>query len=371
MKRKLTFHPKEYAIGQTEKFYTDMAAKGWHLEKRGAWLSKFVQGQPMDMKYRVEVFSEKDGISGEGLPEEQLAVYEDCGWEYVSKSGFINVFRAPADSDTEEFYLDPAQQADTLKLLRKNMFWHAIHIPVVLFVMILMNIMMGQNMPAQIYLAWISETVGVLGYIAIILAFGLDGILGAFHLNKLYHQMKKGIPLDHSPEKQGRLSTVIKYSILAIGVVAVVSVYLNRAYPMPAESDGAYVTLREIGIDAPRGNNYLGHESSVSHSTTPYAQYWDTYEVLEQDTVWMYQDVFMLKDKEKATKTAKALMNTSTFAQYEGNFNELEFAGLDKVYYNADLELVVINNNYVGYFSSIFTEESRTELLTHLAEKWK
>ena len=67
------------------------------------------------------------------LPEEQVAVYEDCGWEYVWGHGFIHIFRAPADSDTEEFYLDPAQQATTLKKLRKDIFFRARWIPFYLF----------------------------------------------------------------------------------------------------------------------------------------------------------------------------------------------------------------------------------------------
>ena len=49
----------------------------------------------------------------------------------------------------------------------------------------------------------------------------------------------------------------------------------------------------------------------------------------------------------------------------------MEFDGLEKVYYHEDLELIVINNGYVGYFRSIFTEESRNTLLEVLRNKWK
>ena len=41
MEKKYAFHPKDYEIGETEQFYTDMAAKGWRLTKRGAILSRF------------------------------------------------------------------------------------------------------------------------------------------------------------------------------------------------------------------------------------------------------------------------------------------------------------------------------------------
>ncbi|MBQ5326420.1 MAG: hypothetical protein J6K80_04355, partial [Oscillospiraceae bacterium] len=78
-----------------------------------------------------------------------------------------------------------------------------------------------------------------------------------------------------------------------------------------------------------------------------------------------------LKNEEKAIKTANALMNTSTFARSKSVFKKMYFEGLDTVYYNKDLELVVIKDNYVGYFRSIFTPESRDTLLTVLKEKWK
>ncbi|MBQ5327522.1 MAG: DUF2812 domain-containing protein [Oscillospiraceae bacterium] len=139
MKRKFTFHPKDYAIGQIEKYYSDMAARGWHLEYRNMFTSSFLQGEPKDMKYRVEVASPK-AFDSTRLPEEQVAVYEDCGWEYVWGHGFIHIFRAPADSDTEEFYLDPAQQADTLKALRKQALSNILYWPVWIIIFTVMNL---------------------------------------------------------------------------------------------------------------------------------------------------------------------------------------------------------------------------------------
>ena len=36
MKRvKYKFHPETYELGENEKFYSDMEAKGWRLVKRG------------------------------------------------------------------------------------------------------------------------------------------------------------------------------------------------------------------------------------------------------------------------------------------------------------------------------------------------
>ena len=54
MKRCYRFHPGEYAIGENEQFYGRMAQRGWLLDKRGAYLSRFRKGEPQQRKYRIE-----------------------------------------------------------------------------------------------------------------------------------------------------------------------------------------------------------------------------------------------------------------------------------------------------------------------------
>ena len=375
MNFRYALHPKDYAIGQIEKFYTDMAAKGWHLKKHGLWFSKFVQGQPADMKYRVELLQQ----SGEPfevltMSDEQKAVFEDCGWEYVDGQGYISVFRAPADSDTEEFYIDPAQHAETLKVLKKSLYGNLIYWPVYIAIYFLLNMMTGKNMPAELHLLWLETPQAILGVLAVILGFAIESIHGVYHISRLYKQMKKGIPLDHSPKNIGKLSTIATFSFIVIGFMALYSPITRKGTSVPVVSDGGYVTLAELGFEIPSGNRSWLHSSGLGHRKSIFREYWNFSEDIEkaekETLVWLSQDVYKLKSKDKAMKTAKALMNTSTFARYEGNFKEMDFNGLEKVYYNDDLEIVVINNGYVGYFRSIFTEETRTALLAKLAEKW-
>ena len=141
MNRRYRRHYDDYAIGENEKLYSDMAARGWLLEKRGSYFSRFVRGEPADMRYRIEVSAPRF-LEETALPEEQVAVYEDCGWEYVTSCGLIHVFASPAGSDAPEFYADPAQQAATLKVLRRNYIWA--WVPVVL--MLLFNFFMAAAM---------------------------------------------------------------------------------------------------------------------------------------------------------------------------------------------------------------------------------
>ena len=94
-------HPNNYAIGETEKYYSDMSEKGWELVNRGITLSRFQKTEPKKMRYRVEVVNLKSLEDGH-LPEEQIAVYEDCGWEYVISRGYLHIFRAPEGNDAPE-----------------------------------------------------------------------------------------------------------------------------------------------------------------------------------------------------------------------------------------------------------------------------
>ena len=66
-------HPNNYAIGETEKYYSDMSEKGWELVKCGITLSRFQKTEPKKMRYRVEVVNLKSLEDGH-LPEEQIAV---------------------------------------------------------------------------------------------------------------------------------------------------------------------------------------------------------------------------------------------------------------------------------------------------------
>ena len=50
MNRKYKFHPNQYELGENEKFYSDMEAKGWRLVKRGAYLSRFEPVEPNDAR---------------------------------------------------------------------------------------------------------------------------------------------------------------------------------------------------------------------------------------------------------------------------------------------------------------------------------
>ena len=87
MNRRYRLHFDNYAIGENEKLYSDMATQGWFLEKRGAYLSRFRRGESAEMRYRIEV-SAPGFLEETDLPEEQVAVYENY-LEFQLKNGLI------------------------------------------------------------------------------------------------------------------------------------------------------------------------------------------------------------------------------------------------------------------------------------------
>ena len=123
MKYRYRVHPIDYALGENEKFYSDMEAKGWRVVKRGIYLSKFAPAEPGKVRYRFEVVTPGFAEDGCTMPPEQRAVYEDCGWEYVLGRDLLHLFRAPEGSDAPEFYVDPAGQLPTIEALRNQNWW--------------------------------------------------------------------------------------------------------------------------------------------------------------------------------------------------------------------------------------------------------
>ncbi|MCD7994516.1 MAG: DUF2812 domain-containing protein, partial [Clostridia bacterium] len=75
MRDRYAFHPLESAVDETERFYAEMAAKGWQLVKRGAFLSRFKRADPEETLYRVAVVM-PDGSGGLPFSAEQMDMYK-------------------------------------------------------------------------------------------------------------------------------------------------------------------------------------------------------------------------------------------------------------------------------------------------------
>jgi len=384
MNRKYGIHPKDYAIGETEKYYFDMAAKGWELVNRGITFSRFQKAEPKKMRYRVEVVNLKSLEDGH-LPEEQVAVYEDCGWEYVVSRGFLHIFRAPEGSDAPEFYLEPEQQAATLKGLRKQ-YCSSLMAPFIIlafhaFMAALVGGLFNGRWAAQLYRGLVEETAWVAGFCLFLLWAVFSDLWGFIYISRLYRRMKKGIPLDHAPRSRKLITIprIISLLLLLCILGCVGYDYLNdKRYVMPEATDDPYILLSDLGIEGTRTTNFVnGEESTVKFNHSLLAEHWDAQEFLDIDNdgkgneEWLYQDVYILKNENIVDHFVEVLMIDSIFAQSTEDYILVEIPGLDQAWVTERLECIAVKGTTISIFTHPFdSQEEMREALEVVAEKW-
>ena len=377
MNRKYKFHPGMYELGENEKFYSDMEARGWRLKKRGGSLSRFERAEPSRARYRIEVYS-PPFLEHSVLPEEKIAVFADCGWEYVTDCGNLHIFRAPEGSSAPEFYDDPAQQAETLKKLKRDAVWGWVPTVAVwavwLFIYLTLNgagKFAAQFQTSLVELPPLFLLAGVLLLQALYLR-----VRSAWIITRTYRRMKKGIPLDHSPSKRRRVHRAVSGSLWAMailcGALLVLQLIVTRSTDLPEETADPYLLLADLGAAGER-TSFIGRDSSVTYSPGLLADYWDTREYLDDPSGMgpaLYQDVYRLRFPAMADWLAEALMNTASLSRQE-NFQPMEAPGLDAVWVSHRHELVAVKGNMAARVTYLPSDNFDPQLIcAALAERW-
>ncbi|SHK13816.1 DUF2812 domain-containing protein [Desulforamulus aeronauticus] len=103
-----------YAIGRNESWFSDMAKKGLHLKKFGRIFIYFEKGKSKETKYRIDMIKEAPS-------QEQLDVYQACGWDIVTNNGNLYVFSADEKAGATELHTDPIVQGFSLSELNKRL----------------------------------------------------------------------------------------------------------------------------------------------------------------------------------------------------------------------------------------------------------
>ncbi len=376
MKWKYSLHPKEFDLGGTERYYSDMARKGWKLVRRGPVCSRFVKSEPAVMQYRIEVVSPELLVDGK-LPENQIGVYEDCGWEYVTGNGFHHVFRAPVGRETPEFYLEPEQQAQTLKALQKRYIWNFLSpLFYVLFFVFLSSLtwnVTDGHWFAAFYKSLIADTDLFIGGLLLLVGLAFDNIWGTIALGRLYHKMKKESLPSHEFTGKHYLLRFGQWAALILGVVWVcMDIFGAQTLPMPEKTEEPYILLNEIGVSGKRTENFVrsSEESKVVHKKSLLAESWAGREFLKEQQ-WLYQEVYILKEPKMMNQFVEALMYNSTFAQSPENFTKVDIAGLDQAWVTEKLECIAVRNNTVAILTHSWdSSEDMMESLQKISQKW-
>lgn len=184
--------PSDYwRIGEHESWFADMAAQGLFLKKMGIHFARFEKGEPRKMKYRIDVNSKKT------IPAEQIEIYAEGGWDFVTSYGNFHVFSSSEDLNAPELHTDPAEQAFTLRELDKKLALNAIGVIVglVLIIGMMTSIWFLDGTPVFVIVegAAIQQTI-----LTLFIAYtAYHSLRAAISIRTLRKKLAEGKPIDH------------------------------------------------------------------------------------------------------------------------------------------------------------------------------
>ncbi|MBP1932016.1 DUF2812 domain-containing protein [Ammoniphilus resinae] len=233
--------PSDYwRIGEHESWFQDMAAKGLHLKKMGMYFAHFVKGKPQKMRYRIDVSLKKK------MTPEQIEMYADSGWDYVTGYQRFHVFSSPVELEVPELHTDPAEQSFTLKELDKKLVFNAgmVAVAIILMIGMLSAIWFLDGTPTFVLVEGmaIQQTIITIfiGYLAYI------SLQAAISIRALRKDLTAGKPIDHhAPWKRHyQLNSMI-------ALVFTIVVGSSAILPFAQLVKGETKTLPESSLDLP------------------------------------------------------------------------------------------------------------------------
>ena len=320
----------------------------------------------------------------QSLPEEQIQLYEECGWKLTAENGLVHVFSAPEGSDAPEFYSDPRQQAATFRALKRS-YWVGwivafmilgFHAAMLFGLSSVSSFQTLQRFAADFVVGWVEETATVLFYAAFVLLAVYEMLYGTIRTMLLCRRLKRGKPLDHSPRRHivyQIITAALAICLVFSGIGALIQWRGECKILLPEVSDGPYFLLSEAGFDGERSVTY-GNDSTLFSMQSLNARVWKTYECVENgdDTVWVYQDIYQLHSPQAAKRFVQKLMCNATFARSPDDFKPVEINGLDEAWLCGDLEALAVKGDMVCRmdYSSRSVQSDLSAMLKTLAAHW-
>lgn len=123
-----------YSIGQYESWLSDMAKKGFLLEKISPFRSTFIKCDSCDMEYRTEP-------SDKPMTTERIDIYENNGWKYVCSYNNFHVFSALRNENLKDFHTDLMEQ----NIIFKNLIYKLTYLIFIMFIGTLLIIWFGDG----------------------------------------------------------------------------------------------------------------------------------------------------------------------------------------------------------------------------------
>jgi len=373
-----------YLIGENEWFYEEMAKKGWILKKRGIFLSKFIRSEPCEMSYRVELAGKSK------LPKAQIALYEDCGWEMVTRMGDMYIFGALKDSGAPEFYGSTMERTVPYKHLI-NTTWKSILINIVnmliFFVLPFINVFrrgggigaIFGNMGAYYTVDLVKSTALTLtlflvyGFILIVMPIRL------YKAVKLFRSFKNGEEIKR-PKKKNLWKNIVMNGVPMLAVVffllSIVQFFHKSKYELSDGNHKPIISLAELNIEGEstpvREGEYSFIDDRIVERRALLSTFWELTEskMTDDGEVSLYQTVYYVKNKNLVKPFVEALKNDYSYCE------EIEVQGVDKAFALNEEKFCIVKGRYVywlefrrgGEFIDIVEVLEKTEVFTDNGE---
>ena len=348
-----------YLIGENEWFYEEMAKKGWILKKRGIFLSKFIRSEPCEMSYRVELA----GKSGK-LPKAQIALYEDCGWEMVTRMGDMYIFGALKDSGAPEFYGSTMERTVPYKHLISST-WKSILINIVnmliFFVLPFINVfrrgggigaILG-NMGAYYTVDLVKSTALTL---ALFLGYGFILIVMPIRLYKavkLFRSFKNGEEIKR-PKKKNLGKNIVMNGVPLLAVVffllSIVQFFNKSKYELSDGNHYPIISLAELNIEGESTpvaeGEYSFIDDRIVERRALLSTFWELTEskMTDDGEVSLHQTVYYVKNKNLVKPFVEALKNDYSYCE------EIQVQGVDKAFALNEEKFCIVKGQYVYWF---------------------
>lgn len=384
MKKKYCFHPSSYSLSEIEEFYEKKAENGLLVEKRGNYLSRFRKEEPKNLSYRVEVI-DYDKLEEHKIPEEQVAIYEECGWTHVCGHRHIQIFSADKSTDPPELYYQPEDQIESIKILRKTDLIAFISFLISWSLMLLANLQVfGSGSFSELiknidslYFRFLMEKPPLAILYVLILVYGIVRYLFGISSSQYYiSRLKKGIPLrkikpfgkELKPVKKGATIVVL----VGLLLMSAPEIFTYEKREDPSEVAGPYVTLSDFDVSkAPPDEYSILGEDYYRKKNTIWGEVIKTQESSNQyyNNITFIQEVYEIKNDKLRNRLVEVLKNENTYGLYREDYVEMSVAGLDEVYVKNSFDMVVVKDDIVFNITTFSENQvSQEEFLHKLSE---
>lgn len=285
-----------YDIPAMESWFTDMASKGFVLDKIGRTWFRFKKSEPSVICFRMEPITNEDEMPN----QEMLDYYDAAGWSYVATLNKLFFIWKSTRLDAEELHSDPIVQSIAYERLCKRLTRDAVGCAIAVAALLAIIICTFVFYPRPVMLFLTSPVYLVLAVVEIITAVQM--VLRAQEVRQLKRALSQGFAAPHHKNyRQGfwsrHIINVLSFGLsVAVLVVSILTLTLDWkksisdiSEPLPYLSlDMIEQSADFIWPDEPFLYKGVNAWNSISYAWTPLVPvYYSLYQQgAEQEKLW-------------------------------------------------------------------------------------